>query len=183
MASRRTQDGSVDPTFAMTPTAFRMLGGPRTIAPCAKCGAEPTVAYLGHSVEGVAFVLDGRGQNRGRPAIEAALRCQRCGTRCTASVTADAAPMRMWVVFIAALSNLEMPAGRPERAAPAAAGTPTPPRMPIRPSVRRPDAPPIGIDEAITAIVAVRRTRTTAELLRVLGVEVRKQGRRLRETP
>ena len=36
---------------------------------------------------------------------------------------------------------------------------------------------------AITAIVAVRRTRTTAELLRVLGVEVRKQGRRLRETP
>lgn len=155
------------PVFELTGTALKALGGPATIGPCGACRAPCEAAFLGPSVEALRFALDRGGKARGRPVVALRLRCVRCGKRMERRGTFDAPPEVAWTVFVASLAALGIPAGlEPDRAA----AMPATPRPPMIPSRRDAGAPPIGVDEAIEAILMVRRARSWTELLAILGV-------------
>lgn len=155
------------PAFELTAPALRELGGPAVVGPCGGCHAACEAAFVGQSVEMIRFALDCRGKYRGRPVVDLALWCLCCGRRSEPRLAPPGRPEVAWLTFVHGLQMLSIPPGLvPARAA---VGSSTS-RSVVLPSRRDPGMPSITADEAIDAVLAVRRARTDEELLRILGV-------------
>jgi hypothetical protein len=123
------------------------------------------------------------------------LRCRSCGARTVVRSEAAATGEQQFIalrIFLATVGEVQEIAGRARGARPAASsgmpvagdgpvgdGTPGSAGAPpgagapgprIVPSRRDPSAPPIGVDELIEVVTAIRAAKTWGEVMRVLGV-------------
>lgn len=182
--------------FDLNATAFGMLLNSRRrgIPRCARCNATARKAYLGRSV--VSIELDLRPQGHGAiRGFGLKLRCRCCGARSMVrSETAPTAEQQLAAlrIYMSTVGEVQEIAGRARGARPPASsgmpvagdgpvgdGTPGSAGAPLDagapgtrvvPSRRDPSAPPIGVDELIEVVTAIRAAKTWGEVMRVLGV-------------
>lgn len=159
------------PCIGLPPAAIALLEGAKRLSPCAGCRAPAKRAFVGKVLRAIRFIPP-RNEIE-HAAIRCEFQCACCGRKRTSTLRQTCAVELAWKRFVAVLAMV-VPPGEPSIV------ISRPAKLAVRrlaPSRNDPDAEPIGIDEAISAILAVRCAANNDELFAALGIDL--SGERL----